>query len=695
MNRRYHTIGMVGLWIVDLVIIGLLAFYYITTVRLPRVPDALNALDKQAGVNIYADDGSLIYTINRTIDQVTLKDVAPAFINAVIATEDADFYHHRGISLKAVAGALVNNLTTWHKTRGGSTLTQQIVKNLFLTRKKTYTRKLKEALLAIQLEKMFEKAYGDDYKNHLLELYINGSFYGTNAYGIEDAARVYFDRSASALSLLEAATLAGLPNAPSALSPTAGDSVSIAAATRRAHHVLNRMVAEGYLTPGAADTAKTATLRLSTRLRRRNRAPYFVETIKSEVTRRWGRSVLSFGALDIHTTLDLSFQRAAEEAIANGVRDLDERLGFPPYPTASADERAGYVQAALLCTDPSNGHVKAMVGGRDIFVSYYNRTTDARRQPGSSFKPIVYLSAFESRTVTPLSLFVDEPRTYLVNNRPWTPRNFQDSYLGLTTASWALVRSANSTSVQVVERIGAKRVVDTAKRLGILSPLSAVPSIALGSNEVSVLDIVTAYGTIANDGLRVTPTFITRILDRSTGGELYHHRPAPIPVIDPVHAYSVLQLMKNVIDRGTGYRVRRLGYQGEAAGKTGTTNDNTDAWFTGFTPDYVTSVWIGFDSRKGNRRLVDRKTRRQITGGSGAAPIWTSFMKSVNPNPSRSFTPPAGVTEHLIDPVTGLDPTLIDSTDIRPITIALPEGTRLNAAANVDSVVLMREIVED
>ncbi len=691
MNRRYRATTIIGLWILDLVVIGLLGIYYITTVRLPRIPDELDSLDKQVGVNIYAEDGTLIYTINRTIDRVRLEDVAPVFLHAVIATEDADFYHHRGVSLKAIAGAAANNLVTWRKTRGGSTLTQQIVKNLFLTREKTYTRKLKEVLLALQLEAMYENTYGDRYKDRLLEVYINGSFYGTNAYGIEDAARVYFGKSGLDLSPLEAAVLAGLPNAPTTLSPSVGDAASIAAATRRAHHVLNRMVTEGYLSPEAADSAKADSLRLSTRDRRRNRTPYFVETIKSEVARRWGRSVLSFGALDIHTTLDLAFQRAAEEAVTRGVTDLDRRLGFPAYADASPDGRKDYVQAALLCTDPSNGHVKAMVGGRDIFVSYYNRTTDARRQPGSSFKPIVYLSAFESGAVTPLSLFVDEPRTYRVNNRPWTPRNFQESYLGLTTASWALIRSANSTSVQIVDRIGPRQVVDTARRLGIASPLVAVPSIALGSNEVSVVDMTTAYGTIANYGLRVAPTFITRIVDRNTGTDLYRHRPSPTPVVDPTHAYTVLRLLQNVVDRGTGYTVRRLGYRGSAAGKTGTTNDNTDAWFTGFTPDYVASAWVGFDSRRGNRHLIDQKTRRQITGGNGAAPIWATFMKTVNPRPSGVFRPPDGVVHRIVHPITGLEPALIDTTSIRPITIALPADTRPNTPAVIDSVLVSWE----
>jgi penicillin-binding protein 1A len=519
---------------------------------------------------------------------------------------------------------------------------------------------------------MFARKFGPKYKDHLLELYINGSFYGTNAYGIEDAAQVYFGRSASQLTLLQSAVLAGLPNAPSAYRPAYGDSSAIAVARRRAAHVLNRMVAAGNIDPEDRERALADSLRLNPEKRIQNRSPYFVETIKDEISRRLGASALSFGALDIWTTLDLEMQHAARTAVEQGTLDLDERLGFAPYANASPIERREYVQAALLCVDYRTGHVKAMVGGRDIFTSYYNRATTARRQPGSNFKPIVYLAAFESGEVTPISLFLDEPRTYVVNGKEWSPRNFQDSYLGQTTAAWALIRSANATSVQIVQRIGPERVVDTARRLGISSHLLPVQSIALGSNEVTMLDMVTAYGTMANSGLRIDPTFIKRIVDRNTGQTLYQHQPRPSPVIDPVHAYTVTRLLENVINRGAGYTVRRLGYTGTVAGKTGTTNDNTDAWFTGFTPEVVTSVWIGFDSRSRGHRLREKATRRQITGGSGAAPIWTAFMKTV-PASTAPFYAPSGVREEEIDPLTGALPSAEpDSARIRPIRIALP-----------------------
>ncbi len=670
---RIYWLRTLVLALVDLAIIAVAGFFYIAQLRLPQIPENLENLNPQSGVNIYAADGSFLYSLNRSRTFVPLSEMSAYFKNAVLATEDAGFYAHHGFSVKGIIGAFADNLTSGNKGRGGSTITQQIVKNIFLTREKSYIRKLKELFLAVQLESMFEKKYGEGYKDRLLELYINGSFYGTNAYGIEDASQVYFSRPASELTLLQSAVLAGLPNAPSAYRPVYGDSTAIAIARRRAAHVLNRMVAAGHIGPADREHALADSLRLNPEKRIQNRTPYFVETIKDEISRRLGGSALSFGALDIWTTLDLKMQDAAQSAVEQAVIDLDRRLGFPPYANSSPAARQAYVQAALLCVDYRTGHVKAMVGGRDIFTSYYNRATTARRQPGSGFKPIVYLAAFESGEITPVSLFIDEPRTYLVNGRNWSPKNFQNGYLGQTTAAWGLIRSVNSISVQIVQQIGAERVVDTARRLGIVSPLLAVPSIALGSNEVTMLDMVTAYGTIANSGLRIDPTFIQRIVDRNTGETLYRHRPHPIQAIDAVHTYSVTRLMENVVNRGTGYAVRRLGYRGPVAGKTGTTNDNTDAWFTGFTPDYVTSVWIGFDSKSGGHRLRERKSSRQITGASGAAPIWTKFMKSLPPSTARSFYVPLGVQELEIDPLTGAVPLAEqDSIQVRPIRIALP-----------------------
>jgi 1A family penicillin-binding protein len=685
MSDRGRTFIRIALIVfIDLVVLIPALVILWALLDLPRIPSDLDALSSQTGVNIYADSGELLYTFNKSVEQITLQEISPWFVQAVLATEDLEFYNHHGISLKGIAGAVLDNLRHFRKVRGGSTITQQIVKNTMLTREKTFSRKIKEALLALQLESMYKLQYGPKAKMKLLELYVNGSFFGTNAYGVEDAAQVYFGKRAANLTLRESAVLAGLPNAPSALNPLRRSGTQVAKRTR---HVLRRMVNAGYITDTEYREAMQDSLVFSGKRRTQNRTPYFVETIKEEIARRWGRSALSFGALNIRTTLDLRMQQAAERAITSGLSELDQRLGFKPYEKATRSNRNDYVQSALICLDPESGYVKAMVGGRDIFVSYYNRATTARRQPGSGFKPIVYLTGIASRQVSPVSLFMDGPRTYRVNGRNWTPRNFKDQYLGETTAAWALTKSANSTSVQIVQRVGPERVVEMARRLGIHSTLGPYPSIALGASDVTLLELATAYGTIANYGIRVEPTFVKSI-EEPGGRVLYRHTVQPVPAVSPSDAYIIIQMMQNVVNRGTGRILRRLGYNAPVAGKTGTTNDNTDAWFTGFTPDLVTSVWVGFDSKKAGRKLVGRKTRRQITGGSGAAPIWTTFMKEVNPSTSnQSFWVPPNIKIVEIDAITGeaLDSTSTTDSSRVSLTIAL-DGDRLpNTSRELDA----------
>ncbi len=659
------------LLIADVLLIVLGAACYLV-ITLPRLPDDPDSLLAESGINIYAASGELLYTVNQRVGRVGLEEVHPHFVQAVLSIEDADFYHHRGYSIKGMVGAFLGNIRRWGRVRGGSTITQQIVKNIFFTREKFYVRKLKEILLATQLEALFERHYGAGYKDRLLEIYINGSFYGANAYGIADAAQTYFGKRAADLTLLESAILAGLPNAPSVLNPFRKDQSRVLA---RARLVLNRMQALGFIGSEEVENALTSDLQLISERTPQNRTPYFVETIKAEVARLWGMSALSFGGLNIYTTLDLPMQQVAERAVARGLADLDARLGFSDYGSASSEQRADYVQGALICLDPRTGYVKAMVGGRDIFISYYNRATQARRQPGSGFKPFVYLAAFESGAFSPVSLFNDTLRTYRVNDEDWSPRNFADKYLGLTTAANALVKSANATSVQIAMDIGPERIVDLARRLGIQSGLRPYPSIALGAQEVTLLDMAVAYGAIASYGFRMAPTFVTRIED-ATGQTRYVHRPNPMLVVDPEQAVIMVNLMQHVVNHGTGRAIRALGFRRAAAGKTGTTNDNTDAWFTGFTPDLVASVWIGFDNREGGRRLIEKRSRRQITGGSGAAPIWAAFMKSIG-KPSHDFITPTGVAAHTVNLRSGI----VDTSD-GAVTLVLPEGVAPNTPAD-------------
>ncbi len=648
--------------------------------NLPSLPTDPRELGIRPGTEMYAASGERIYTFNQSRQWVPLEHISPHVVKALIATEDAHFYRHRGIDLTAIVGAIRDNLLKGSLTRGGSTLTQQLVKRLFFSPKKTFERKLSEALLAVQLEAFFAASYPDTnayghpaYKDRLLELYLNEVFYGTNAYGIHDAAATFFNTTPDSLSLPRAAMLIGQVNAPTKYNPLRHPQ----RATARLQHVLDRMVASGFL--DLETRRECAALRAEDLIDPgyppRNPVPYWVEAINAEIVRQWGPTALHYGSLKVYTTLDIAMQEAAEAAVAKGMVELDERLGFKPYSEASMAERPDYIQGALVCLSPT-GKVLAMVGGRDIFVSYYNRALTARRQPGSGFKPIAYLAALEASKISPVTVFNDQRRTYIVNGQKWQPRNYGGRYLGQTTAAWALVRSANSTAIQISERVSPARVVEVSHRLGFAGPIGAYKSIALGVAEVTVLEMAAAYGAFANYGLQVAPVLIERIVD-ADDQPIFTHQPQIRQAIAPDLAAQMVHLLRQTVDRGTGHQVRKRGFARPAAGKTGTTNDNTDAWFTGFTPDLIASVWVGFDDRR-THKLVDTRGM-QITGGNGAVPIWTDFMIAVNEGrPEKDFDVPEDVKIYSVDPRTGKVRSTPNKDRVQPLSVALRRGERPN-----------------
>lgn len=653
-----------------------------TIAQLPRLPENPHELSARGGTEIYAANGERIYTFNQSRQWVDLEHISPHAVAALLATEDSRFYDHAGVDLKALGGALWANLRHGFGTRGGSTLTQQLVKRLFFSREKTLRRKLGEMLIALELEALYAQRFPGQiegrprYKDRLIELYLNTAFYGSNAYGLHDAAAIFFATTPDSLSIEQAALLVGLVNAPSAYNPLQHPE----RASRRLQHVLTRMQRNGYLSTQQRvqyDSLRAEKL-VDVRRTPLNPAPYWVEAIKAEVVRRWDAETLRYGALRIHTTLDMRRQKAAEEAVERGLQALDERMAFAPYEQAALAARKTYVQAALVSLDPHTGQVAAMVGGRDIFISYYNRALSARRQPGSGFKPIAYLAAFADGDIGPLSLFYDAPYSYEVNGETWSPRNFADSYLGLTTAAQALYKSANSTAVQLVRQIGPEKVVEMARQLGFTSPIGPYQSIALGVSEVTVLEMAAAYGALANYGLYIEPTLVARITD-AEGRELFAHEPGLRQAISPTLAYQMTALLELVVDQGSGRRVRSEGFLAPAAGKTGTTNDNTDAWFTGYTPDLVTSVWVGFDERK-EYQLVDAKGQ-QITGGNGAVPIWAGYMKEAVVG-ARSFAAVGETHRARVDPQSGLDIAADDSLS-PAIDVLLRRGQRTNSRDEV------------
>ncbi|MFQ5587257.1 MAG: PBP1A family penicillin-binding protein [Nitrospiria bacterium] len=561
---------------------------------------------------------------------VRLSEVPEMLIDAVIAMEDRRFFDHTGINLKSIVRAAWVNVRAGRIVQGGSTLTQQLVKNFYLGSERTFARKAREALMALLLERRYDK-------EEILEVYLNEIYFGQNGimgiYGLGQGAWFYFEKAPKDLTLGEAALLAGIIRAPNVFSPVK----DIHKAIRRRNLVLEVLFTEGKISLQdyfAARGEKVVAKRLKQRL---NTAPYFVDEIRRQVAGLYPPRILNSGGLKIFSTLDTELQRIAEKTLKKGLEDLelrDSRLKQP----GPGDQ----LQGALVAIDPKTGAVKAMVGGRDYQTSQFNRVTDARRQPGSLFKPIVYLAAFEQAArggtpYTPISEIDDAPVTLSVGGKEWSPENYDHQYLGPITLRRALEASRNTATVRLSQEVGMPTVVNMARELGIKSPLKPVPSLALGSIEVSPLEMGVAYSTLADGGVFHPARFIHGMIDprglpieqeEDDSTDLRSRR-----VVSESAVFLVTHLMRGVVDSGTGQDVRRLGFAAPAAGKTGTSSKLRDAWFVGYTPDLVTVVWVGFDKNQ----------RGALTGASAALPIWTEFMKRASFSEPRDFTPPEGV----------------------------------------------------
>jgi penicillin-binding protein 1A len=556
---------------------GVIAWFWLT---LPPTND-LSVAQRRPSVTLLGADGSLIATSGDLFGEpLTLKEMPRYLPEAVIATEDRRFYQHWGIDPIGLLRAAFADLRAGHIVEGGSTITQQLAKNLFLTPDRTLKRKIQEALLAIWLEHKFTK-------DQLLEIYLNRVYLGAGTYGVDAAAHRYFDKSARNVTLYEAATIAGLLKAPSRFSPAR----SVDEAAKRAAQVLANMVDAGYITEAQAEAAERqrAQLALAGRVRPGNR--YFADWVyglTADYVQAEGRDLV------VTTTLDPKMQREAEAAVAATL----EKDGA----------KAKTAQGALVAMSP-DGAVRAMVGGRDYAESQFNRATQALRQPGSAFKPFVYLAALQ-QGMTPDDRFVDQP-TRIGN---WTPHDYEHKYRGVVTASEALADSINTVAAQVLERAGIDNVIATAHRLGITSDLKRDASLALGTSEVTLLDLTSAYCAFASGGRAALPYGIVEVRD-SAGHVLYRRQGAGGGrVIAPELAGELDQMMVGVIAHGTG---RAAALPRPAAGKTGTTQDFHDAWFVGFTADLVAGVWFGND---------DNSPMNHVTGGSLPARTWRVFM---------------------------------------------------------------------
>ena len=572
---------------------------------------------------------------------VPLEGVPEILVQAVLATEDRRFFEHTGLDPIGIVRAAWLDIRAGEIQQGGSTLSQQLVKNYFLTPERTIRRKLLEAFLAVILESRASK-------EEILELYLNDVYLGQRGSfgisGVGQAANVYFAKDVKNLGLEEAALLAALIRGPNAASPFRHPEEAKA----RRDVVLRQMARHGFIHPREAESAAARPLRIERGTVDIGEAPYFVDVLRQELFDRYPPESTSNQNLIVRSTMDRYLQNAAQRAVAEGLKEIEDKL--------AGNNKPCNVQAALIAIQPSSGDVLALIGGRSYGKSQFNRATEARRQPGSAFKPFVYLAAFErsyevartggpaTQLFSPASIVRDEPTTIRYQGRTWEPSNYDRRFAGDVTYRYALSRSLNVATAKVGQEVGYDRVVRLWDAIGTHSDLQPYPSVVLGAFEMTPLDLVTAYTVIANHGVRVDPRFFVSVLD-DRGRTLDSVETARHAVAHPESAFIVTDMMKSVIEQGTAREIRARGFNAMAAGKTGTTNDTRDAWFVGFTPDVLAVVWVGYDD---NRPLG-------LTGSQAALPIWTRFMKAaVSGRESSGFEAPAGVTFARIDTDTGL-----------------------------------------
>jgi penicillin-binding protein 1A len=688
---------------------------------------------------VYSDDGSAIaqfFAERRVL--IPLEKMPAALKQATLAVEDARFYTHRGIDVVGIARAVWSNLYAGEVVEGASTITQQVAKMLFLTHRKTLERKLREMLLALRMERLLTK-------DEILEIYLNQTYYGHGAYGVEAAANVYFGKHIDELTLDEAALIAGLPKAPTAYSPYNSPD----RARRRRAHVLHRLVEAGYISPEHERQAQETPLRLRTRQEPVARAPYFVEHVRRYLEEQYGSALLYRGGLKVYTSLDLSLQDTAETAVRAGVVKDDRRRGYrgplghldiaraeqidwekvrqapwpeeqssltalyrrvkavvvavddkriqlrweagegvipleamlwayPPNPDLDSEKRRlrrpgdalkvgdviladitspaapgkkaqlalaqePIIQGALVALEPQTGYIRALVGGYDYSRSQFNRATQAIRQPGSAFKPIIYATAMQ-KGYSPAYVIVDSPVVYeQADGKIWKPSNYDGRFRGSLTLAEGLAQSVNMVTIKLLEAVGVKNVTEYAKQLGIKSPLTPTLALALGASGLTPLELAAAYNVFASQGVRYDPVAVKSVEDPD-GRVLEKRVPVGERVMSEQRAFVMTTMMQGVVQRGTAKSASALGRP--LAGKTGTTNDFIDAWFVGYSPNLVAGVWVGIDDQQ---PLGDHET-----GARAALPIWVEFMQqALERTPLQEFVTPPHVKLVRVDPRTG------------------------------------------
>ncbi|MFQ5877769.1 MAG: penicillin-binding protein 1A [Acidobacteriota bacterium] len=708
------------------------------------IPEVRNLQDWKPPIvtTLYSADGRILYQFGAEKRIVVgLDQIAEPFIDALVATEDSNFYRHVGIDPSGIARAVVMDIIHLSKAQGGSTITQQLARSLFLKPEKTIRRKLQEMVLALQIEKSFTK-------NEILTFYCNQVYMGHGRYGVEAASQYYFGKPAKDMDLVESALLAGMIQRPEAYSPIRHPDRALA----RRNHVLNRMAKVGKIDAATAAEAAASPVEVAKFREEDNLAPYFVEEVRRYLDAKYGDVALYEEGLEVHTTLDPAMQAGANKAIFEGLRRLDKRQGFrpieenvlaehpdlesfthpswrkppvvgtlrfgvvtavdrrsasvrlgeyaaeldpkaiawtrvrrldrvfevgdlAPFLVLSIDEEAKrlgvaldqipLVEGALIAIDPATGEIRALVGGYDFSRSEFDRAVQSRRQAGSAFKPFVFTAALDSGYTLADRVF-DEPTVFVdpATEDEYQPNNYYRKYYGLTTLRVALEKSRNISAVKLLNQVGFRKTIEVARKMGITSPLRPYPSMALGTMEVSLIDLATAYSIFPNQGVRVQPHFIRYVTDRE-GRIREEAQPKVTEAIQADVAYVMTYLLQGVTESGTGAAARAL--KRPVAGKTGTTDDLADAWFIGFSPSLVAGVWVGFDQK--------RSLGEAETGARAALPIWIDFMKAaLDGQPVEKFPRPANVVYVPIDRETGLRAT-VDSRCPSTFLEAFVEGT--------------------
>lgn len=709
------VIGILLFW---LILIGL-GFYFFS--EIPPVTE-LKQYKPNLISRVYSSEGELIgeYYTERRI-AVPIEKVPPLLIKAFIAAEDSRFFEHHGMDVRGILRAAIKNILAGGYVQGGSTITQQVARAIFLSKEKTIGRKIKELILAYILDKKFTK-------EEILQLYLNHIYLGNGAYGVEMAAQDYFGKSMKNLNLAECALLAGLPKAPSLYSPFKNPGK----ARFRRSYVLNRMYELGYITEEEMKKADSTPLPLENkRIKNLSYNSHLSEYIKQKLIEKYGEEAVLKNGLTVFTSINASFQRQAFEAIDYGLRELDKRQGFRgaienisedkfenftkngpqviddlhiskytkalviepqikqkryllkvgafdvflPFSNLTwalnkkkhetllkkgdivsvkflsiskkeilvSLEQDPLVEGALVSIDPNTGFIKALIGGHNFIKSQFNRAIQAKRQAGSAFKPFIYGAALE-KGYTPVSIIKDEPISYNLGFKDWTPKNYDGKFYGPTTLRHALAKSRNIVTIKLLEAIGTQYAEDFAMRSGITTPLEKNLAMALGANSVSLLEMTNSFNTFASMGKRYQPQVIVKVVD-SSGNTLEENEPISEQTISPAVCYVLTSMLKSVVEEGTATAVKSLGRP--AAGKTGTTNDYVDAWYIGYTPNLVTGVWVGFDEIKPLGHLE--------TGARAALPIWLYYSNFAESSyPAADFVVPDGVSFVDVDAKTGL-----------------------------------------